>query len=540
MIVVEEMGHKPIRAKLDDPDAYLTEASQPGELKLEPRAPVVTVMGHVDHGKTKLLDTIRKTNVIETEAGGITQHIGAYQVVKKNRAITFIDTPGHEAFTVMRSRGARIADIAILVVAADDGVMPQTVEAIKIIQAAKLPLVVAVNKIDKPDANLEKVKTGLTQHGIQPEEWGGNVPVVGISAKTGENIDKLLETLLLVADIEAEKIRANPSRAAIGTIIEAHVDKGEGPVATVLIQGGTLHSGDPLVVNNKIYGTVRAMKDWRTENVKEAGPSMPVRILGFKAAPEVGDILDVSRVGGAEKVQKTKAQPASASKYAPVKAASTSDGAPEEEAAKKKFFNIVVRADVLGSLEAILASLEKLRHEEVGVKVVAKGLGNITETDVLSAETAGGIILGFHVVPAAGIENFSRVKKVAIHQFKVIYDLLNFVRDELEKMLPPEIIRTEYGNVKILAIFRTDKKAMTVGGRVEIGKLVPGAAVRVNRAGEFIGEGKIVTVQSGKQEVKEAHAGQECGMRYEGRITLEVGDVLEEYSEEVKKRKLGF
>ncbi len=505
------------------------------------RAPVVVVMGHVDHGKTKLLDSIRRTNVMGGEAGGITQHIGAYQVIKNDRALTFIDTPGHEAFTVMRSRGARIADIAILVVAADDGVMPQTVEAIKIIQAAKIPMVVALNKMDKEGINTDKVKTELSQNNVLIEEWSGTVPLVPISAKTGIGVDKLLETILLVADVEADKIRANPNRAALGTVIESHVDKGEGPVATLLIQGGTLHKSDPLVVNGQIYGTVRAMKNHLGELVNEARPSMPVKILGFKVAPEVGDILDVAKSSEAQKVKKLKTSNGMQQSAAVVQQTLPAEGESEEDGEKKKqWLNVYVKADVLGSLEAIIQSLEKYQTEEVGVKVIGRGLGNFTEAEVARAESAHAVMFGFHVHPIPSAKEFAVTKKVEIHLFKVIYDLLNFVELRLNEMVPAEIIVTEHGSFKTLAIFRTDKKVQVVGGRVDQGKIPNGSMVRVYRNREYVADGKIIGTQMGKTQVKEIPAGHECGIKYEGKEPLEVGDVLEAYTREERKRKAVF
>ena len=378
------------------------------------RAPVIVVMGHVDHGKTKLLDSIRSANVMAQEAGGITQHIGAYQVIwnnpktKEKSPLTFIDTPGHEAFSVMRGRGAKVADIAVLVVAADDSVKPQTIEAIKIIKAAKLPVVVAINKMDKEGADPKRVRADLSQHDILAEEWGGEVPVVEISAKQNLNIDKLLDVLLLVADVNAENIKANPDRAAAGTVIEAHVDKGEGPVATILVQTGTLRLNDPLVVNGEIYGKVRAMKDYKGENLVQAGPSCPVRILGFKVAPQVGDILDVGSASSANIInikEKRNIQSGAEKKTVSM----TAD--PEDEE-KKKVLNLIVKADTLGSLEAIIGSLDKIKNDEVGVRIVGKGLGNVMADDVSKAETSHGIICGFNVVPVPLAKNMIQDKNI--------------------------------------------------------------------------------------------------------------------------------
>lgn len=506
----------------------------------QPRAPVVVVMGHVDHGKTKLLDAVRHTNVMEGESGGITQHIGAYQTMWRSkdgstRAITFIDTPGHEAFTVMRSRGAKVADIAILVVAADDGVQPQTVEAINIIHAAKIPFVVAINKIDKEDANPDKVKTELSQRGVQPEEWGGTVPMVPISAREKQNIDKLLDVLLLVADLNAETIRAPYDRPAIGTIIESHVDKGEGPVATVLVQAGTLALGDPLVVNSEIYGKVRAMKDYKGGDVRTAAPSMPVKILGFKVAPGVGDILDVERASTALSVdvkQKRTAQKGAerASVVATTPVSETEEG--------KKFTSVFVKADVLGSLEAILGELEKMQYPDAGVRVVGKGLGNITDDDVHRAKAAEAYVLGFKVNPTPIADELMREEQVVFHRYDVIYDLLKFVRAELERALGVEKVMTTVARATVLKVFRTEKKSQTLGIRVEHGTIVPGLLLQVMRKNEMVGEGKLASLQVGHSNAKSVPSGSECGIGIEGRVEAEEGDGLEFYTVTEKKKTL--
>jgi len=504
------------------------------------RPPIIVVMGHVDHGKTKLLDTIRSTNVIGQEAGGITQHIGAYQVIwtnpktKEKSPLTFIDTPGHEAFTVMRGRGAKVADIAVLVVAADDSVKPQTVEAINIIKAVKLPVVVAINKIDKEGADAKKVRADLAQYNIVAEEWGGDTPMVEISAKQNLNIDKLLDILLLVSDLRADAIKANPNRAAAGTVIEAHVDKGEGPVATVLVQTGTLKLNDPLVVNGEIYGKVRAMKNYKGENLKEAPPSCPVRILGFKVAPQVGDILDVGSAATAKEINiKEKRTRATGAEK---KVVSASADIEKEE--QKKILNLVIKADTLGSLEAIIGSLEKIKNDEVGVRIIGKGLGNITADDVAKAETTHAIIFGFNVAPAPIAQNMIQDKNIQFLQFSVIYNLLDFVKAELKKLLNPEKIVIELGKLRVAAIFRTAKGSMIVGGRVEEGKLKKDARARVKRNGEMIGAGKIAQLQSGKQTVNELPEGNEGGLQFDGKLKLEIGDVLEAYTEEEKEKKL--
>lgn len=504
------------------------------------RPPVVVVMGHVDHGKTRLLDAIRQTDVMGGEAGGITQHIGAYQVVwvnpksKEKSPLTFIDTPGHEAFTVMRSRGAKVADIAILVVAADDSVKPQTVEAINIIKAAKLPLVVAINKIDKPGADVARVRSDLGTHNIIAEEWGGDVPMVEISAKENKNINKLLDTILLLAEVHAEAIKANPDRAAAGTVIEAHVDKGAGPVATILVQTGTLRVNDPLVINGEVYGKVRALKNHRGELITAAPPSTPARILGFKLAPQVGDVLDVSKANEAKNVdvRLKKGAQTGAEKI------TISQPTEEDPDKQKSTLNLVIKADTLGSLEAIIGSLENMKYEEVGIKIIGKGLGNITADDVTRAQTAGGSVYAFNVTTSPNSFEMIQSTGVPFYQFNVIYDLMDKVKEELEKLLSFEVVTTELGNFKILAIFRTEKNSMIVGGRVESGKLQKGCKARVKRGGEIIAVGKIPKLQSGKQDMNEIPGGNECGLQFEGKMKLEEGDVLEAFKEDKKTKKL--
>ena len=505
---------------------------------LKERPPVVVVMGHVDHGKTLLLDAIRKENVVATESGGITQHIGAYQVQRNDRDLTFIDTPGHEAFTVMRSRGAKVADIGILVVAADDGVQPQTREAIDIIKAAKLPFIVAINKIDKPDANPEKIRNQLSELGLIPEDWGGKTVMVGVSAKTGENLEQLLDMLLLVADMEKEHIVANPDRRAIGTIIESHVDKGQGPVATVLVQSGTLKSGDILGVRGVNYGRVRAMKTWDGQDEKTAPPSTPVRILGFKADPSIGDVLEVPE--SAKELEKLKAQPSRKSGVAEMsvrrtKSVEDEDGGDDEH---KVILNLVIRADVLGSLEALLGMIEKIDNPHVGVKVVAKGLGNITESDVLNAEATKAMLLAFNVKPASAAQVLARDKGVEIHEYSVIYKLFEDIVERLKILIPAEKVYTELGSVKVLAIFSKLPKGMVVGGAVSKGKVEVGATARVVRDDQVIAEGKISSLQAGKQEVKDVEEGQQCGIGFTGKAKIEEGDVLEVYTEEEHARTL--
>ncbi len=487
------------------------------------RPPIVVVMGHVDHGKTKILDTIRKTDVISSESGGITQHIGAYQVKKQNRLITFIDTPGHEAFTAMRSRGARVADIAILVIAADDSVRPQTKEAIKIIQDAKLPFIVAINKIDKPEANLEKVKQDLASLNLLPEDWGGNVICSPVSAKTGEGIDDLLETIILLADIEKENLVADPDRQAIGTIIESHVDKGEGPVATILIQAGTLRAGDVLAMDNDYYGKVKVLKDYRNQTVTEVKPGTPAKILGLKIAPAVGSVLETSLAP--ESLNKD------IKKYSIGQAKDFSVQTVPQDESKVKNVNLIIKADVLGSLEAILESLAKKETAEIKIKVVGKGLGLITESDIQKAEASGATIIGFHVTPSSTVANLARDKKVTIKTFEVIYHLIEDVEKEMELLKEKEIVRQLIGKLEVLKVFRHESNHMILGGRVTDGHIAASESVIVIRKGEPVSSGKVNRLESGRQVVDKVNSGTECGVTFEGKGAVAEGDILEFYQE---------
>jgi len=544
-VVAEDLGFRAVAEdKQNGPSNEETAAHDrvrqavEGEEKdaLKARPPVVVVMGHVDHGKTSLLDAIRSEHVMETEAGGITQHIGAYQVRRKDRDLTFIDTPGHEAFTVMRSRGAKVADIAILVVAADDGVQPQTKEAINIVKSAHLPFIVALNKIDKPGANLDRVKGELAELGLTPEDWGGSVVMVPISAKARTNLDQLLDMLLLTADVEQERIRSNPDRPAIGTVIESHVDPGAGPVATVLVQSGTLRLGDTLGVRDINYGRVRSMEDWQGDVLREAPPSTPAKILGWKYAPAVGDIMEVAPDPSVlRKLKSTETAALATEEVASLKAAPPAE---DQEGGGQNVLNLIVRADVLGSLEAILGMLDTIKHELVGVKVIAKGLGHVTDADVLNAEASKALILGFNVRTNAAAEGLARDKNVDIRTYNVIYRLFDDVLTELRKLLPSETIRTEVGTAEVLANFRKAEDGWIIGGRVKAGKLLPKAKLRMKRGESYVGEGEIAALQIGRSEVKEAFGGQECGLRFKGKVKPEVGDLLEAYVEERIARDL--
>jgi len=485
------------------------------------RPPVIVVMGHVDHGKTKLLDSIRQSNVVAGEAGGITQHIGAYQVVRKEKVLTFIDTPGHEAFTAMRSRGAKVADIAILVVAADDGVKLQTIEAFRIIEAAKIPYIVAINKIDKPEADLDRTKQELaTQLNITPEDWGGKTICVPVSAKEGTGIENLLDMLVLVSEAElGDSLKANPKSSAAGTVVESNVDKAAGPVATILIQNGTLSIGDQLCFNGIIYGKVKALKNYRGESIISAGPSTPVKILGLKLSPAVGDILEA---GEGVKVKMRNMRPST--EHQVINENSNDENIPK--------VNLLIKADFLGSAEAIEESLLKINTEKVKAKIISKGLGNITEGDVKRAEDSDAILIGFNIRLTPAIENLIRERNVRVKTFTVIYDLIKFVTGEMQSLVKPEINRIDEGRIKILAIFRTEPRAQIVGGKVLDGRALIDTLVEVMRGDEMIALGKLTQLQSGKQNVKEVEKDLECGLRFEGNPIIEEGDIIKMYREE--------
>jgi translation initiation factor IF-2 len=497
--------------------------------KLEKRPPVIVVMGHVDHGKTKLLDTIRKTNTTEGETGGITQHIGAYQVERNDRTITFIDTPGHEAFTAMRSRGAKAADVAILIVAADDGVKPQTTEAYKIIQSAGLPFVVAINKIDKEGADEGKVKQELAnQLGIIPEDWGGKAICTPISAIQGTNIQDLLDMILLAADTQEEELKADPNATAMGTIIESHVNKSAGPVATVLVQNGTLRSGDPIVIKGKRYGKVRALRNYKGEIIEQATPSMPAQILGLRIAPEIGDIMEVSE---GEKVSKKESK--IIKKRPKEENVATM---PEKEGTVT--LNLILKSDVLGSAEAVEESLEKINTEEVKVKIIDKGLGNIMDGDVKKAEASDAQIIGFNVKIPAQVEHLIKEKDVQTHTFSIIYELIDYVKEEMRKLMTPEYERTDLGRLKVLSVFKTEKDNQIAGGKVLDGIIKKDSKVEVVREGEVIEQGQLTGLQSGKEDVSTVEENQECGIQYRGKPVIQKDDILQFYEEMEKEKKL--
>ena len=515
---------------VDDGERIRTVLANQKDADLISRPPVVVVMGHVDHGKTKLLDSIRKTNVIAGEAGGITQHIGAYQVNRKNHLLTFIDTPGHEAFTAMRNRGARVADIAILVIAADDGVKPQTIEAYRIIEAAQIPFIVAINKIDKPEANIDKVKQELSnQLNIIPEDWGGKTICVPISAKNGEGIDNLLDMLLLIADMEEKELKANPNVFAIGTVVESNIDKSVGIIATILIQNGTLRVGDNLICKNIVYGKARSLKDYKGDTLTSAGPATPVKVIGFKIAPEVGDVIEV---GQGEKIKVKKM------KSGDFHQQSTQQN--DEEAKNNEgAINLIIKSDTLGSGEAIESSLSKIDTYGIKINILNKGLGNITEGDIMKAETNQAQLIGFNINISTQAEELARENKVNVKIYKIIYELINDLKEQVQELVKPEIKRVDLGRMKILAIFRTEKKGQIVGGKVLDGEIKSNSFVEVKRAGEIIEEGKIGVIKIGKEEVERAEVNAECGVSYAGRPVIKVGDILNIYQEEKIYKKVG-
>lgn len=493
---------------------------------LVPRAPVVTVMGHVDHGKTSLLDYIRKTKVAAGEAGGITQHIGAYTVNVNGKGITFIDTPGHEAFTAMRARGAQVTDIVILVVAADDGVMPQTVEAINHAKAANVSIIVAINKMDKPGANPEKVKQDLTNYGLVPEEWGGDTIVCPISCKTGEGIKELLENLLLIA--EMKELLANPAREARGVIIEARLDKGKGPVATVLVQNGTLHTGDN-IISGMVTGRVRAMTDDEGKTVKEAGPSMAVNVLGFEEVPNSGDsIFAVSQELMKEVIDERKRKKSDAMVKS-VSKISLDDVFGKIAEGNIKNLNLIIKGDVQGSVEAVKQSVVKLSNDEVQVKVIHSGAGAVTETDVMLADSASAVILAFNVRPDTKAKALAERSKVDIRSYRIIYDLLDDVQAALKGMLAPKYQEIYLGKCEVRQTFKITGVGNIAGCYVLDGKIVRGGKLRIYRDDILVVEGNVQQLKRFKDDVKEVSFGFECGCAIEGFNDIKVGDIIECY-----------
>jgi translation initiation factor IF-2 len=538
-LIAEELGHTVKRVAASDVEEGLFDTVE-DSTDTEPRSPVVTVMGHVDHGKTSLLDALRHANVVSGEAGGITQHIGAYQVTspESGKKITFIDTPGHAAFTAMRARGAKVTDVVILVVAADDGVMPQTVEAINHAKAAKVPMIVAINKIDKPDAKPERVRTELLQHEVQVESLGGDVVDVEVSAKNKTNLDKLLEMIALQAELL--DLKTNAGRPAEGTVIEAKLDRGRGPVATVLVQRGTLRVGD-IVVAGAEMGRVRALISDQGEAIDEAGPSVPVEVLGFNGPPEAGDRLAV--VDNEARARQVTSYRAHQKRENAAASISGMRGSLEQmmsqlKTSGRKDFPLIVKADVQGSLEAILGSLEKLGTEEVAARMLHAGVGGISESDVTLAEGFNAAIIGFNVRAHKEAAAAAKRNGIEIRYYNIIYDLVDDVKKAMSGLLAPTLRETMLGNAQILEVFNISKVGKVAGCRVTDGTVERGANVRLIRDNVVVHEGKLSTLKRFKDEVKEVQSGQECGMAFENYGDMRVGDIIECYRVETIQRSL--
>jgi translation initiation factor IF-2 len=530
-----------ITIKHADEEELEPEAFEDALEDLVARPPVVAIMGHVDHGKTTLLDAVRKTAIVETEAGGITQHIGAYQVDHNGRRVTFLDTPGHEAFTALRARGAKVTDIAVLVVAADDGVMPQTVESINHARAAEVPIVVAVNKIDKPDSNPQRVRQELVNHGLQPEEWGGTTQYADVSAKNGEGLDDLIERILLVADAELE-LKANPKAEASGPIIESRLDVGRGPVATMLVSRGTLHVGDAIVAGDA-WGKVRALYDYRGEKVKEAAPGTPVEILGFDKPPGAGEHARVvendrqARHLAGLRAQRLRAEQLA---RAPKKGVSLEELFTQMEEGRVQELNAIVKADVQGSVEAVTNELAKIKHPEVSVNVIHTGIGAITESDVMLASASNAIVVGFNVRPNAEAREQAAREGVDLRTYRVIYQLTEDIQQALVGLLAPERVEEALGEAEVRALFRASRLGVIAGSHVTRGVVRRNAQVRIVREGTVIYETTIASLRRFKDDVREVQEGFECGILLENFNDVKEGDVLEVYeTREIERTDLG-
>ena len=524
-LVAMEFGCKVEKEVVVSVEEKLIDDHKDSADELVGRAPVVVVMGHVDHGKTSLLDYIRHANVASGEAGGITQHIGAYTVEINGSPITFLDTPGHEAFTSMRARGAMVTDIAILVVAADDGIMPQTIESINHAKAAGIPLVVAINKMDTVGANPERIKQQLTEYDIVPEEWGGDTIVCPISAKTGEGIDNLLENLVILAEVQ--ELKANPNRAAKGTVIEARLDKGRGPIMTVLVQNGTLKLGDIIIAGTAV-GRVRTMINDKGVRISEAGPSVPVEISGMSEVPSAGDTFNAvaDERMARELVEERKTQQKNAA-FGSSKKVSLEDLFSQIQAGEMKTLNIIVKADVQGSAEAVKASLEKITNDEVRVKVIHSGVGAINESDVMLAATSGAIIVGFNVRPDSAARDNAARANVDMRMYRVIYDCINEIEAAMKGMLAPKFAEVIIGHAEVRETYKVSKVGTVTGCYVLDGKIQRGCSVRVLRDNIVIHEGELASLRRFKDDVKEVASGYECGMQVEKFNDIKVGDVIE-------------
>ena len=525
--VAEELGCKVEKEVVVTIEEKLIDDHQDTEEELQLRAPVVVVMGHVDHGKTSLLDYIRNAHVADREAGGITQHIGAYQVQIKGKPITFLDTPGHEAFTSMRARGAMVTDIAILVVAAEDGIMPQTVESINHAKAAGIPIIVAINKMDKPDANPERIKQQLTEYDLLAEDWGGQTIVCPISAKTGMGVDNLLEMVALTAEVG--ELKANPNRAASGTVIEARLDKGRGPIATLLVQNGTLHQGDIIIAGTAV-GRVRAMIGDKGQRMTEAGPSVPVEITGLGDVPGAGATFNaVADERLARELVEQRKEEEKLKANAPVQKVSLEDLFSQIQAGEMKNLNLIVKADVQGSVEAVKSSLEKLSNDEVRVRVIHGAVGAINESDVMLASTSNAIIVGFNVRPDAVAAESAKRMHVDMRMYRVIYDAIDEIEAAMKGMLAPKFRESVIGHAEVRQTYRVSSVGTVAGCYVTDGKMQRGSEVRIVRDGIVVHEGHLASLQRFKDAVKEVAAGYECGLSFEKFNDIKLGDVVEAY-----------
>lgn len=507
------------------------------DLDAEKRPPIVTIMGHVDHGKTSLLDAIKKSKVTETEAGGITQHIGAYTVTINDEKITFLDTPGHEAFTAMRARGAQITDIVVLVVAADDGVMPQTIEAINHCKAANVPMIIAINKMDRASANPDRVKQELTEYGLVSEDWGGDTICVPVSAHTKEGIDNLLEMIILTSEIQ--ELKGNPNRNAKGTVVEAKLDKGRGPVATLLVQNGTLHVGDSILVGTT-YGRIRAMFDDKGKKIKQAGPSIPVEILGLSEVPAAGDKFNVTKdEKTARDMAEKRKEKFRAEHLQSTNKVSLEDLYSQIQEGKVKELGIIVKADVQGSVEAVKQSFEKLSTDNVKIRIIHGAVGAITETDVILATASNAIIIGFNVRPDTNAAALAEKEKVDIKTYRIIYDAIDDIKSAMIGMLEPEYKEVVLGKAEVRMTYKISNVGTIAGCYVLNGKITRNSSVRVIRDGIVIFESTLASLKRFKDDVKEAAAGYECGLSVEKFNDLKEGDIIEAYTmEEVKPKQL--
>ena len=535
-LVVEEMGHEPVTKESKDAEAQLSKITAQDDREQQPRAPVVTIMGHVDHGKTSLLDYIRSSRVAAGEAGGITQHIGAYHVETDKGGITFLDTPGHAAFTSMRARGAQVTDVVILVVAADDSVMPQTIEAIEHSRAAGVPLVIAVNKIDKPEADLDRVRTELSKYEIIPEEWGGENIFVNVSAQTGEGIDDLLDAVLL--QVEVLELKAPVTGAAAGTVVEASLEKGRGPVATVLVTAGTLKQGD-IIISGEEFGRVRAMVDENGKQLKQAGPSMPVAVLGLSGAPNAGaDVLVVKNERKAREIAELRKEKNRESKLASQQAARLENLFSNMKDGEKGIVSLLIKADVQGSTEALRDSLTRLSTDEVSVKLISTGVGGITESDINLAHASQAIVIGFNVRADATARRSAEENEVDIRYYSVIYDVIDDVKQALSGLLSPEVREEINGIAEVKDVFKSSALGAVAGCMVVEGSVKRGNPIRVLRDSVVIYEGELESLRRHKDDVNEVRAGTECGIAVKNYNDVKVGDQIENFERVEVQREL--